>query len=115
MTAFGQFHIGQAPGLRNFFVACDLNSVGIQSAGGVGKIDVPALRLDHHRDRQRLHQTVERLTPRLLVLDPLVRLHGVDENAVADIALELADDGQGATPPPNAQHSRASLARVPKR
>ena len=29
---------------------------------------------------------MERIAPRLLVLDPLVRLHGVDENAVADIA-----------------------------
>ena len=29
---------------------------------------------------------MERIEPRLLVLDPLVRLHGVDENAVADIA-----------------------------
>ena len=29
---------------------------------------------------------MERIRPRLVVLDPLVRLHGVDENAVADIA-----------------------------
>lgn len=56
----------------------------------IALIDVPALRLDHHHDRQRLHDTVERLTPRLLVLDPLVRLHGVDENAVAEIAPILA-------------------------
>ena len=52
----------------------------------IAVIDVPALRLDHRNDRQRLHQTIERLEPRLLVLDPLVRLHGVDENAVAEIA-----------------------------
>ena len=30
-------------------------------------------------------------TPHLLVLDPLVRLHGVDENAVADIAPTLLE------------------------
>ena len=36
-TPDDQFHIGEAPGLRNFFVACGLNSVGIQSGGGVGK------------------------------------------------------------------------------
>ena len=29
---------------------------------------------------------MQRIAPRLLILDPLVRLHGVDENAVADIA-----------------------------
>ena len=49
-------------------------------------IDVPVLRLDLQGDRQRLLDTVERIRPRLLVLDPLVRLHRVDENAVADIA-----------------------------
>ena len=47
---------------------------------------VPALRLDHRNDRQRLCETVERIRPRLVVLDPLVRLHGVDENAVAEVA-----------------------------
>ena len=52
----------------------------------IAVIDVPVLRLDLHHDRQRLLDTVERLRPRLLVLDPLVRLHRVDENAVADIA-----------------------------
>ena len=49
-------------------------------------IDVPALRLDHAEDRQRLLHTVQRIGPRLLVLDPLVRLHGIDENAAAEVA-----------------------------
>ena len=52
----------------------------------IAVIDVPVLRLDHRSDRQRLEQTVQRIRPRLVLLDPLVRLHGVDENAVADIA-----------------------------
>ena len=52
----------------------------------IAVIDVPTLRLDHDQDRQRLLQTVERIGPRLLVLDPLVRLHGIDENAVAEVA-----------------------------
>ena len=56
----------------------------------IAVIDVPVLRLDHRNDRQRLHETIERIRPRLLVLDPLVRLHRVDENAVADIAPILA-------------------------
>ena len=55
----------------------------------IAVIDVPALRLDHPDDRRRLQQTVERIAPRLLILDPLVRLHGVDENAVADVAPNL--------------------------
>jgi AAA domain len=49
-------------------------------------ITVPALRLDHDRDRTRLWETVRRLRPRLLVLDPLVRLHGIDENHAGDVA-----------------------------
>ena len=52
----------------------------------IAVIDAPALRLDHRNDRQRLLETVERIRPSLVVLDPLVRLHGVDENAVAEIA-----------------------------
>ena len=56
----------------------------------IAVIDVPVLRLDHRNDRQRLEQTVQRIRPRLVLLDPLVRLHGVDENAVAEIAPILA-------------------------
>ena len=52
----------------------------------IAVIDVPVLRLDHAADRKRLVETVERHGPSLLVLDPLVRLHGVDENAVSEIA-----------------------------
>ena len=66
---------------------------GIAKAAGaafdsldIAVIDVPALRLDHRADRQRLLETVQRVSPRLLVLDPLVRLHRVDENTVADVA-----------------------------
>ncbi len=31
------FMIGEAPGVKNFYVGCGMNSVGIQSAGGVGR------------------------------------------------------------------------------
>ncbi len=36
-TPDDQFHIGEAPELKNFFVGAGLNSVGIQSSGGLGK------------------------------------------------------------------------------
>lgn len=49
-------------------------------------ITVPVLRLDQDRDRARLWETVRRIRPRLLVLDPLVRLHGIDENHAGDVA-----------------------------
>jgi glycine cleavage system T protein len=32
-----RYLLGEAPELRNFFVACGFNSIGIQSAGGAGK------------------------------------------------------------------------------
>jgi AAA domain-containing protein len=53
-------------------------------------ITAPVLRLDHDRDRTRLWETVRWLRPRLLVLDPLVRLHGIDENHAGDVAELLA-------------------------
>ena len=49
-------------------------------------ITSPTLRLDSEQDRRRLHATVEAIQPKLLVLDPFVRLHQVDENLVADVA-----------------------------
>jgi len=49
-------------------------------------ITAPSLRLDVEDDRLALEETLAELRPRLLVLDPLVRLHSRDENASADIA-----------------------------
>lgn len=53
-------------------------------------ITEPVLRLDIERDRKALVDTVARWRPRLLVLDPFVRLHRIDENAVAEVAPLLA-------------------------
>lgn len=49
-------------------------------------IAVPVLRLDLERDQHRLALTLERLRPRLLLLDPLVRLHRLDENSAGEIS-----------------------------
>src|SRR5271170_7237171 len=53
-------------------------------------ITAPVLRLDRDRDRTRLWETAKRLQPRLLLLDPLVRLHSVDENNAGEVAELLA-------------------------
>ncbi|MCH8552584.1 MAG: FAD-dependent oxidoreductase, partial [Natronospirillum sp.] len=37
-TPDDRYHLGEAPELRNYFVAAGFNSVGIQSAGGAGKV-----------------------------------------------------------------------------
>lgn len=37
-TPDDQFHVGEAPEVKGYFVAAGLNSVGIQSSGGLGKV-----------------------------------------------------------------------------
>jgi len=72
-------------------------TAGIAAARGVenfdqlavGLITEHSLRLDHTEHQQRLAATLERLRPRLLVLDPLVRLHHADENSAGDISFLL--------------------------
>ena len=49
-------------------------------------ITASSLRLDLTQDQKRLKATVEAFKPRLLLLDPLVRLHRLDENSAADIS-----------------------------
>lgn len=53
-------------------------------------ITTPSIRLDLALDQQRLRDTVAQLRPRLLVLDPFVRLHRIDENAASEVAPLLA-------------------------
>ena len=49
-------------------------------------ITAPTLRLDLKSDQDRLRATVRRLRPRMLLLDPLVRLHRLDENSATEIS-----------------------------
>ena len=66
---------------------------GISAAAGVGLgslpievITAPSLRLDLPVDCQRLVNTVKSLKPLLLILDPFIRLHRVEENDASQIA-----------------------------
>jgi hypothetical protein len=70
---------------------------GIAAAAGVAlsELDIqvitaPTLRLDVDADRRNLACTVAHLKPRLLILDPFVRLHRIDENASGEVAPLLA-------------------------
>ena len=70
---------------------------GICAAAGIdlAELDVqvitaPIVRLDLDADRRSLDETVAKLQPRLLVLDPFVRLHRIDENASGEVAPILA-------------------------
>lgn len=53
-------------------------------------ITAPTVRLDLPEDQHRLRETVATLRPALLVLDPFIRLHRIDENAAAEVAPMLA-------------------------
>lgn len=53
-------------------------------------ITSPSLRLDRDDDIRRLAATVRDIRPRLLLLDPLVRLHNADENNASEIATILS-------------------------
>jgi len=70
---------------------------GICAAAGRRLVDLdvqvitaPTLRLDLQEDRAALERTVAHLAPRLLILDPFVRLHRIDENASGEVAPLLA-------------------------
>jgi hypothetical protein len=49
-------------------------------------ITIPVMRLDVEEDQKRLAATIASIRPRLLLLDPLVRLHRLDENNAREIS-----------------------------
>jgi hypothetical protein len=53
-------------------------------------ITAPTLRLDREPHRGQLFETARRLRPRLLLLDPLVRLRAIDENHAGEVVGLLA-------------------------
>jgi len=77
------------PNVRDRLAAlCQHRDIDLQALQ-VHVITVPTLRLDVETDFRRLVATVECLQPRLLVLDPLVRLHRANENDAGEIAAIL--------------------------
>jgi AAA domain len=62
---------------------CDLATLDIRV------ITTESLRLDSETDQKRLEMTLILHRPILLLLDPLVRLHSIDENAAGEIAALL--------------------------
>jgi hypothetical protein len=56
----------------------------------VAVITAPSLRIDLAVDRELLNNTIEAVKPKLVVLDPFVRLHRCNENDVQDVAPMLS-------------------------
>lgn len=56
----------------------------------LGVVTAPSLRLDLDRDRLRIDRTLREHRPRVVLLDPFVRLHRIDENSAAEVSAVLA-------------------------
>lgn len=68
-----------------------LESIAAAAGTSLGDLPVhvitaPKLMLDSQRDRRRLDQTIAAIKPVLLVLDPFIRLHAIDENVASEVA-----------------------------
>lgn len=64
---------------------CAAAAVELQRLG-LYVITAPRLHLDCAQHRSKLRETVQRIKPVLLVLDPFIRLHRIDENASNQVA-----------------------------
>jgi hypothetical protein len=96
--ALGRFPV-EDPGLALVYLAedsiphvrsriealCRHRGIDIQTLG-LAVITEPSLQLDARSDQDRLRATIARLKPRLVLLDPLVRLHSGDENDSRDVS-----------------------------
>jgi len=56
----------------------------------IGILVPDSLRLDNKVDQQLLDNTVNEEKPVLLILDPIIRMHAIDENSSGDVSLILA-------------------------
>jgi hypothetical protein len=97
----GKFQV-QIPGTVLIFLAEDacaavrdrIEAICIHRGLDINLLDLyviteQTIRLDLPNDQQRLKQTLNKLRPKLLILDPLVRLHCLDENSAAEISTLL--------------------------
>lgn len=98
----GAFQVADGSGGALIYMAEDQLQVvkarlqGICRHRGLGlerlKLDVitaASLRLDLKRDQDRLTEAIGQFKPRLLLLDPFVRLHRIDENNAGDVSVLL--------------------------
>ena len=102
VTCIGQYQVKQT-GKVLFYAAEDAPHIlkgriielskplGIDlEALNIDAITVATLRLDMAEDQQKLRETIVQLRPKLLILDPFVRLHRIDENSSGEVAPILA-------------------------
>jgi hypothetical protein len=101
VPCLGSFEVGDAGGVL-LYMAEDAAPVVKARLSGICQhrgldlallpvhlITAPALRLDRERDQARLRDSVAKYAPRLLILDPFVRLHRIDENDAGQVSALL--------------------------
>jgi hypothetical protein len=100
--ALGQYAVTQSGPALIYLAEDSLSDVRQRVAGlarhraldlqhlAIHAITVPRLRLDRTADRQRLFETTRQLRPRLLLLDPLVRLQAINLNDATEVAQLLS-------------------------
>ncbi len=101
-ACLGRYEVPQ-PGPVLIYLAEDSLAIVKERAEGIARhrgldldsipihvITAPVLQLDREPHRSQLLETARQLRPRLLLLDPLVRLHGIDENHAGEVAQLLA-------------------------
>ncbi len=97
-ACLGRFHVpAQGPALvylaedalhsvkERLASLCAHRNLALQALD-VHVITASCLHLDRSTDIQRLDNTICAIKPRLLLLDPLVRMHGCDENSAQEIS-----------------------------
>ncbi len=72
--------------LEGIAAAAQLSLSGLD----VHLITTPVVRIDLPDHQRKLNDTIERIRPRLVVLDPFVRLHRKDENVASEVSPLLA-------------------------
>jgi hypothetical protein len=99
--ALGSFRVAQSGGVLCYLAEdavagvkarltglCRSRSVDLRALP-LDVITAPSLRLDLAADQRRLDRTVRACAPRMLLLDPFVRLHRMDENHSGDVSALL--------------------------
>lgn len=101
-ACFGHYNVKRKGPVLLYAAEDSLSMVRERIAGISSSLDIsldtlelhiiaePRLLIDTDADRQRLQEAITRIEPVLLVLDPFVRLHSIDENSSNEVSQVLS-------------------------
>lgn len=79
------------PAIKNRIASISLAHGVSLSTLPIFVVTTPSIRLDIASEYESLKNTVQKLAPRLIILDPFVRFHRADENSAGDVAPLLSN------------------------